>query len=115
MYQFLIDYHDKLLGSLHNARFNPFAVFSDLKIGSPEALSLSLQVARAHQVVQDGYEFFGARKCVTIFSAPHYCGQFDNAAAMMSVDDNLLCSFQILRPTLGRAAPKIVPTSVGKC
>ncbi|VDN04350.1 unnamed protein product [Thelazia callipaeda] len=72
-------------------------------------------IARAHQVVQDGYEFFGARKCVTIFSAPHYCGQFDNAAAMMSVDQNLVCSFQILRPTLGRAATKIVPTSMGKC
>lgn len=73
------------------------------------------QVARAHQVVQDGYEFFGARKCVTIFSAPHYCGQFDNAAAIMSVDQNLLCSFQILRPTIGRAITKIIPTSMGKC
>ncbi|KAK6745393.1 hypothetical protein RB195_011865 [Necator americanus] len=57
-------------------------------------------VARAHQVVQDGYEFFANRKLVTIFSAPHYCGQFDNAAAVMNVDENLLCSFTILRPTL---------------
>uniref|UniRef100_A0A914ZBG5 Uncharacterized protein n=1 Tax=Panagrolaimus superbus TaxID=310955 RepID=A0A914ZBG5_9BILA len=56
-------------------------------------------VARAHQVVQDGYEFFANRKLVTIFSAPHYCGQFDNAAAMMNVDENLVCSFQILRPS----------------
>ncbi|VDK40335.1 unnamed protein product [Gongylonema pulchrum] len=63
----------------------------------------------------DGYEFFGSRKCVTIFSAPHYCGQFDNAAAMMSVDQNLVCSFQILRPTIGRAPTKIVPTSTGTC
>jgi serine/threonine-protein phosphatase PP1 catalytic subunit len=29
-------------------------------------------------VVQQGYEFFGDRKLVTIFSAPNYCGQFDN-------------------------------------
>lgn len=35
---------------------------------------------------------------MTIFSAPNYCGEFDNAGAMMSVDDDLTCSFQILKP-----------------
>ncbi|DAZ98716.1 TPA: hypothetical protein N0F65_006748 [Lagenidium giganteum] len=29
---------------------------------------------------------------------PNYCGEFDNAGAMMSVDDSLMCSFQILKP-----------------
>ncbi|KDP40324.1 hypothetical protein JCGZ_02322 [Jatropha curcas] len=55
-------------------------------------------ICRAHQVVEDGYEFFANRQLVTIFSAPNYCGEFDNAGAMMSVDENLLCSFQILKP-----------------
>ncbi|PON33994.1 Serine/threonine protein phosphatase [Parasponia andersonii] len=55
-------------------------------------------ICRAHQVVQDGYEFFANRKLVTIFSAPNYCGEFDNAGAMMSVDESLMCSFQILKP-----------------
>lgn len=50
------------------------------------------------QVVEDGYEFFADRQLVTIFSAPNYCGEFDNAGAMMSVDENLMCSFQILKP-----------------
>lgn len=50
-------------------------------------------------MVQDGYEFFANRKLVTIFSAPHYCGEFDNAAAIMTVDDQLLCSFDVLRST----------------
>uniref|UniRef100_A0A915DLK1 Serine/threonine specific protein phosphatases domain-containing protein n=1 Tax=Ditylenchus dipsaci TaxID=166011 RepID=A0A915DLK1_9BILA len=59
-------------------------------------------IVRAHQVVQDGYEFFANRKLVTLFSAPHYCGQFDNAAATMFVDENLLCSFMILRPTFAK-------------
>lgn len=54
-------------------------------------------ICRAHQVVEDGYEFFADRQLVTIFSAPNYCGEFDNAGAMMSVDDNLTCSFQILK------------------
>ncbi|KAK0406915.1 hypothetical protein QR680_018887 [Steinernema hermaphroditum] len=57
-------------------------------------------IARAHQVVQDGYEFFAGRKLITIFSAPHYCGQFDNAAAVMSVDENLACSIHVLRPVV---------------
>ncbi|KAG8296776.1 Serine/threonine-protein phosphatase PP1-gamma catalytic subunit [Homalodisca vitripennis] len=56
-------------------------------------------VVRAHQVVEDGYEFFGQRQLVTVFSAPNYCGEFDNAAAMMTIDAQLVCSFQILRPT----------------
>ncbi|KAM0920066.1 hypothetical protein ACQ4PT_007729 [Festuca glaucescens] len=56
-------------------------------------------VCRAHQVVEDGYEFFSGRRMVTVFSAPNYCGEFDNASAVMCVDDDLTCSFQILRPT----------------
>ena len=47
------------------------------------------------QVVEDGYEFFARRQLVTIFSAPNYCGEFDNAGAMMSVDETLMCSFQV--------------------
>jgi len=55
-------------------------------------------ICRAHQVVEDGYEFFANRQLVTLFSAPNYCGEFDNSGAMMSVDQNLMCSFQILKP-----------------
>lgn len=55
-------------------------------------------ICRAHQVVQDGYEFFSQRSLVTIFSAPNYCGEFDNCGAMMSIDEELMCSFQILKP-----------------
>ena len=55
-------------------------------------------IVRAHQVVEDGYEFFADRQLVTIFSAPNYCGEFDNAGAVMAVDDSLMCSFRILKP-----------------
>ncbi len=69
--------------------------------------------------MEDGYEFFAKRQLVTLFSAPNYCGEFDNAGiymyayvhvmctyviyiriqgAMMSVEESLMCSFQILRP-----------------
>lgn len=61
-------------------------------------------ICRAHQVVEDGYEFFAKRQLVTLFSAPNYCGEFDNAGAMMSVDESLMCSFQILKPADKKAA-----------
>mmetsp|Transcript_77662 Transcript_77662/g.180156 ORF Transcript_77662/g.180156 Transcript_77662/m.180156 type:complete len:311 (-) Transcript_77662:119-1051(-) len=59
-------------------------------------------IARAHQVVEDGYEFFAGRQLVTVFSAPNYCREFDNAGALMSIDENLLCSFKVLKPIIAR-------------
>ncbi len=29
--------------------------------------------------MEDGYEFFAKRQLVTLFSAPNYCGEFDNS------------------------------------
>ena len=54
-------------------------------------------LCRAHQVVEQGYEFYGNNSCVTVFSAPNYCGMFDNSGAMMVVDENLKCSFNIIK------------------
>ncbi|KAJ4455076.1 putative Serine/threonine-protein phosphatase PP1-gamma catalytic subunit [Paratrimastix pyriformis] len=66
-------------------------------------------ICRAHQVVEDGYEFFAKRQLVTIFSAPNYCGEFDNAGAMMSVDETLMCSFQVLKPAEKRRLVGMAP------
>ncbi|EGV61387.1 Metallo-dependent phosphatase [Yamadazyma tenuis ATCC 10573] len=55
-------------------------------------------IVRGHMVVEDGYEFFDKRKLVTIFSAPNYCGEFNNYGAVMSVDRSLCCSFDLLKP-----------------
>ena len=55
---------------------------------------------KAFQFFYIGYEFFAKRQLVTLFSAPNYCGEFDNAGAMMSVDETLMCSFQILKVSL---------------
>ena len=62
-----------------------------------EQNSLDL-ICRAHQVVEDGYEFFADRTLVTVFSAPDYCDKYDNWAIMMIVDHNLMCSFKVLKP-----------------
>ena len=55
-------------------------------------------IIRAHQVVDEGYEFFANRQLITIFSAPNYCGEFDNSAGIMFIDDSLTCSLKVLRP-----------------
>lgn len=62
-------------------------------------MGISREADGKSQVVEDGYEFFAKRQLVTLFSAPNYCGEFDNAGAMMSVDETLLCSFQV-RPAV---------------
>eukprot|EP00397_Hematodinium_sp_SG-2012_P043614 GEMP01048518.1.p1 GENE.GEMP01048518.1~~GEMP01048518.1.p1 ORF type:complete len:364 (+),score=64.14 GEMP01048518.1:96-1187(+) len=66
-------------------------------------------ICRAHQVVQDGYLFFAGRRLVTVFGAPNYCGEFNNSAALLVVDKDLECSFQLLQPmetALGQKAVK---------
>ena len=52
-------------------------------------------LVRAHQVVEDGYEFYCGRKLITIFSAPKYCGEFDNKGAIMKISPEFNCSFEI--------------------
>ncbi|EIE90244.1 hypothetical protein RO3G_14955 [Rhizopus delemar RA 99-880] len=50
------------------------------------------------KVVEGGYEFFNNRSLVTVFSAPNYCGEFDNYGAVMTISKDLLCSFEMLPP-----------------
>jgi len=77
-------------------------------IFGPDVVSSFLQkhdmdlCVRAHQVVEEGYEFFAKRQLITLFSAPNYCGEFDNAGAMMSIDETLMCSFKVLKPVKGK-------------
>ena len=55
---------------------NPdFAYFFAIYI--PYWLGVALMALR--KVVEDGFEFFAKRQLVTVFSAPNYCGEFDNA------------------------------------
>ena len=63
-------------------------------------------ICRAHMVVEDGYEFWNDRTLVTVFSAPNYCGEFDNFGAIMSVSQDLLCAFELLKPLDSAALKK---------
>jgi len=80
-----------------NDRGVSFTFGADIVSGFLKRHDMDL-ICRAHQVVEDGYEFFAKRQLVTLFSAPNYCGEFDNSGALMSIDETLMCSFQILKP-----------------
>ncbi|ETO15646.1 hypothetical protein RFI_21718 [Reticulomyxa filosa] len=82
--------------SIGEERFELSTFYSSPLCDSKQDLDL---VCRAHQVVEDCYEFFGQRHLTTIFSSTNYCDEFDNAGAMMSVDDIIICSFYILKPS----------------
>ncbi|KAL8761565.1 MAG: hypothetical protein Q9184_002330 [Pyrenodesmia sp. 2 TL-2023] len=60
-------------------------------------------VARAHQLVMEGYNWSQDRNVVTIFSAPNYCYRCGNQAAIMEIDEHLkytFLQFDPLRPQI---------------
>merc|ERR1712113_970718 len=44
----------------------------------------------AHQVAEDDYEFLGKRQMITLYSTPSYCGEHDNARAIVTIDESLM-------------------------
>ncbi|CAK65930.1 unnamed protein product (macronuclear) [Paramecium tetraurelia] len=55
-------------------------------------------IARAHQLVMEGFQHVHQRKTVTIFSAPNYCYRCGNQACIVEVDDQLKMSFSQYEP-----------------
>jgi serine/threonine-protein phosphatase PP1 catalytic subunit len=100
--EFLNKHDLDLICRAHQASLPPFLRATRNRNQSALALTDVLGIA-IEQVVEDGYEFFADRQLVTIFSAPNYCGEFNNAGALMNVDASLLCSFQILKPLRSKA------------
>jgi serine/threonine-protein phosphatase 2A catalytic subunit len=62
-------------------------------------------VARAHQLAMDGYNWSHEQQVMTIFSAPNYCYQCSNQAAIMQVDENLNITFLQFDPALRQRKP----------
>ena len=91
------DPNSKSLGWMENDRGISYVFGTDIVETFLSKFGFDL-ICRAHQVVEDGYQFFAKKQLVTIFSAPNYCGEFNNAGAIMYIDKTLMCSFQTLKP-----------------
>ena len=59
-------------------------------------------ICRAHQVVEEGYQFFSNMKLITVFTAPNYMGEFDNNGGILKVNEDLLCSIIVIKPIIDK-------------
>eukprot|EP00210_Caulerpa_lentillifera_P006413 g6126.t1 len=65
-------------------------------------------VARAHQLVMEGYNWSHDKNVVTIFSAPNYCYRCGNMAAIMETGEKLEKSFQQFDPAPKRGELDVI-------
>ena len=49
--------------------------------------SLNLHI----KIEEQGFAFHANRQLLTIFSAQNYCGEFNNSAAVLIIDEELFC------------------------
>jgi len=64
-------------------------------------------IARAHQLVMEGYSWSHEKRVVTIFSAPNYCYRCGNQAAILEVDEKLEYTFIQFEPAPRRGEPHV--------
>lgn len=70
-------------------------------------------IARAHQLVMEGYKWMFNSSLVTVWSAPNYCYRCGNVAAILEFDENHKHTFRIFEAApadiRGVPARKLVP------
>jgi len=64
-------------------------------------------IARAHQLVMEGFNWCHSKNVVTIFSAPNYCYRCGNQAAIMEIDEILEYTFLQFDPAPRRGEPNV--------
>jgi len=62
-------------------------------------------IARAHQLIMEGYQWSQDNNVVTVFSAPNYCYRCGNLAAIMEIDEYMGYTFIQFDPSPDRSGP----------
>ena len=63
-------------------------------------------ICRAHQVVEEGFQFFANMKLITVFTAPNYMEEFDNNGGILEVNEDMICSLHVLKPDKSNISKK---------
>mmetsp|Transcript_20343 Transcript_20343/g.24393 ORF Transcript_20343/g.24393 Transcript_20343/m.24393 type:complete len:304 (-) Transcript_20343:922-1833(-) len=68
-------------------------------------------IARAHQLVMEGYKWMFNDQLVTVWSAPNYCYRCGNVAAILELDEHLSKNFKVFdaAPPESRGVPAKKP------
>jgi len=64
-------------------------------------------IARAHQLVMEGYNWAHQERVVTIFSAPNYCYRCGNLAGMLELDEHMNKCFFTFDPAPRRGEAQV--------
>jgi serine/threonine-protein phosphatase 2A catalytic subunit len=83
---------DDRLGWGASPRGTGYTFGLDISVQFNHTNNLTL-IARAHQLVTEGYNWCHNHNVITVFSAPNYCYRCGNQAAIMLIDDNLKYTF----------------------
>lgn len=76
-------------GYLRNTRRGTAFFYNELATSKFLNENHLTHVIRAHEVPKEGYVFFFDKKCTTIFSCSHYCGNDNNCAVILANNETL--------------------------
>ena len=97
---------DELVGWGPSPRGAGYIFGKDVSVKYNHTNGLDL-IARAHQLVMEGYNWSHERNVVTIFSAPNYCYRCGNQAGIVELDEHLNQCFLQFDPAPKRGEPHI--------